>query len=399
MKERKPGFATLAVHGKAGHGRAEAPVHVDPLSTPIFQSSTFAFESAEQGAAIFAGEQEGYYYTRLGNPTQTVLEKQMALLEGGEAAVATASGMAATVSLVVSLVKSGEKIVASDTLYGGTHQLFRNTFERLKIEVAEVDGTDPDNIGRAIDSRTRLVFIETPANPTLKLIDIAGVAAISRKHGVVLAVDNTFSTPYYQNPIQLGADYVIHSATKYIGGHGDTVAGIVVGPAQSIKQMKKEFVRDLGGCISPFNAWLLLRGLKTLHVRMDRHSENALAVASFLSSHPKVARVWFPWLESHPQYQLARRQMRGPGGMIAFEVKGGREAGRKLMNSVQVCVLAVSLGDVATLIQHPASMTHRGYSKDELQEAGITEGLIRLSVGLEDSNDLIEDLDQAMRNM
>jgi len=399
MKERKRGFGTLAVHGKEGHSKAEKQVHVDPLSTPIFQSSTFAFESAEQGAAIFAGQEEGYYYTRLGNPTQTVLEKQMALLEGGEAAVATASGMAATVSLAVSLVRSGEKIVASDTLYGGTHQLFRNTFERLNLQVVEVDASIPENIDRAIDEKTRLIFIETPANPTLKLIDIAAVASIAKRHEIALAVDNTFSTPYYQNPIQLGADFVIHSATKYIGGHGDTVAGIVVGPAQKIKQMKKEFVRDLGGCISPFNAWLLLRGLKTLHIRMERHSENALAIAEFLSSHPKVERVWFPWLRSHPQYELAKRQMRGPGGMIAFEVKGGREAGRKLMNSVEVCVLAVSLGDVATLIQHPASMTHTGYSKQELEEVGITEGLIRLSVGLEDAEDLIYDLDQAMEHI
>jgi methionine-gamma-lyase len=323
----------------------------------------------------------------------------MALLEGGEAAVATASGMAATVSLAVSLVRSGEKIVASDTLYGGTHQLFRNTFERLNLQVVEVDASIPENIDRAIDEKTRLIFIETPANPTLKLIDIAAVASIAKRHEIALAVDNTFSTPYYQNPIQLGADFVIHSATKYIGGHGDTVAGIVVGPAQKIKQMKKEFVRDLGGCISPFNAWLLLRGLKTLHIRMERHSENALAIAEFLSSHPKVERVWFPWLRSHPQYELAKRQMRGPGGMIAFEVKGGREAGRRLMNSVEVCVLAVSLGDVATLIQHPASMTHTGYSKQELEEVGITEGLIRLSVGLEDAEDLIYDLDQAMEHI
>ena len=396
MKEKKRGFGTLTVHGTDGHKKVEKQAYIDPLSTPIFQSSTFAFESAEQGAAIFAGEQEGYYYTRLGNPTQTVLEKTMALLEGGEAAIATASGMAATVSLAVGLVKSGEKIVASDTLYGGTHQLFRNTFERLNLEVVEVEASDPENIERAIDGRTKLVFIETPANPTLKLVDIAAVASITKKRGVALAVDNTFSTPYYQNPIMLGADYVIHSATKYIGGHGDTVAGIIVGPAAKIKQIKKEFVRDLGGCISPFNAWLLLRGLKTLHIRMEKHSENALAVAQYLSGHPKVEKVWFPWLSSHPQHELAKRQMRGPGGMIAFEVKGGREAGRKLMNGVQVCILAVSLGDVATLIQHPASMTHTGYSKEELLEAGITEGLIRLSVGLEDAQDLIWDLDQAM---
>ncbi|KPJ60375.1 MAG: methionine gamma-lyase [Latescibacteria bacterium DG_63] len=397
MKERTLGFATTAIHGKRRLDKHEEDTPVRALSTPIFQSSTFAFESAEQGAALFAGEVEGYYYTRLGNPTHTVLENEIALLEGGEAAVATASGMAATVTLVVSLTKSGEKIVASDTLYGGTHQLFKGTFPRLNIEVEDVDASKPENVEKAIDERTRLVFVETPANPTLKLIDIAAVSSICKKRGVVLAVDNTFSTPYYQNPIALGADYVVHSATKYIGGHGDTVAGLVVGPADKIKEMKKVHLRDLGGCISPFNAWLLLRGLKTLAVRMDKHSENAMEIAQFLSSHPKVERVWFPWLRTHPQYELARRQMRGPGGMIAFELKGGKEAGRTLMNSVKVCVLAISLGDVDTLIQHPATMTHSGYSSEELKEAGITEGLVRLSVGLEDVDDLIWDLRQAMK--
>ncbi|UCF78374.1 MAG: aminotransferase class I/II-fold pyridoxal phosphate-dependent enzyme [Candidatus Eiseniibacteriota bacterium] len=399
MKERKLGFATIAVHGKKRLDKHETQIPIRALSTPIFQSSTFAFESAEQGAAIFAGEQEGYYYTRLGNPTQTALENEMAFLEGGEAGLATASGMAATATLIISLARSGEKVVASDTLYGGTHQLFVNTFPRLNIEVQEVDASDPQNIERAIDERTRLVFIETPANPTLKLVDIEAVASITRKQGVALVVDNTFCTPYYQNPLELGADYSLHSATKYIGGHGDTVAGIIVGPADGIKQLKKEFLRDLGGVISPFNAWLLLRGLKTLPVRMEKHSENAMEIAQFLSFHPKVSRVWFPWLRTHPQYELAKRQMRGPGGMIAFELKGGREAGRKLMNSVEVCVLAVSLGDVDTLIQHPATMTHCGYTPEELEEVGITEGLVRLSVGLEDVDDLIYDLRQAMKRI
>jgi methionine-gamma-lyase len=397
MKDKKLGFATIAIHGKKRLDKHEADAPVHALSTPIFQSSTFAFESAEQGAAIFSGEEEGYYYTRLGNPTHAALEKEMAFLEGGEAAVAAASGMAATASLVISLTRSGEKVVASDTLYGGTHQLFTCTLPRLNIEVEEVDASDPEDVEKAINERTRLVFVETPANPTLKLIDIRAMASICKKHGIALAVDNTFSTPYYQNPILLGADYVVHSATKYIGGHGDTVAGILVGPADQIKEMKKVHLRDLGGCISPFNAWLLLRGLKTLAVRMDKHSENATEVAKFLSFHPKVERVWFPWLRTHPQYDLAKKQMRGPGGMIAFELKGGREAGRTLMNNVKVCVLAVSLGDVDTLIQHPATMTHSGYTAEELKEAGITEGLVRLSVGLEDVDDIIWDLRQAMR--
>ncbi|MFH0777309.1 MAG: aminotransferase class I/II-fold pyridoxal phosphate-dependent enzyme [Candidatus Eisenbacteria bacterium] len=396
MKERKLGFATIAIHGRKRIDKHEAETPIRAVSTPIFQSSTFAFESAEQGAAIFAGEQEGYFYTRMGNPTQTALEREMAFLEGGDAALAMASGMAATTTLVLSFVRTGEKVVASDTLYGGTHQLFTKTLPRVGIEVVEVDASDSANVEAALDERTRLIFVETPANPTLKLVDIAAVSEIAKRHGILFAVDNTFCTPYYQNPIQLGADFVIHSATKYIGGHGDTVAGVIVGPGDKIKEMKKEFLRDLGGVISPFNAWLLLRGLKTLPVRMEKHSENATEIAQFLSFHPKVRRVWFPWLRTHPQYELARKQMRGPSGMIAFELKGGREAGRTLMNGVELCVLAVSLGDVDTLIQHPATMTHSSYTAEELEEVGITEGLVRLSVGLEDVEDIIYDLRRAM---
>jgi len=396
MKKRRLGFSTIAVHGKdtASRHKPEDPARAH--ATPIYQTSTFVFDSAEHGAAIFAGKQEGYSYTRFGNPTQAVLEREMAYLEGGEAAVAYASGMAATAALVLGTVRSGEKLVASDTLYGGTHGLFQRTLPRMGIEVVEVDASDPRNIDRAVDKKTRLIFIETPANPTLKLIDIARTAAVARKRGVALAVDNTFCTPYYQNPIALGADFSMHSATKYIGGHGDTVAGIVVGTADKIKIMKKESLSDMGAAISPFNAWLLLRGLKTLSVRMEKHSANAIEVAEFLSKHPKVERVWFPWLPSHPQHALAKRQMRGPGGMLAFELKGGREAGAKLMNAVELCVLAVSLGDVCTLIQHPASMTHASYTGEALRRSGITEGLVRLSVGLEDVEDLIYDLKQAL---
>ena len=396
MKKRKLGFSTISIHGKDTPSRHRPEDPARAHATPIYQTSTFVFDSAEHGAAIFAGKQEGYSYTRFGNPTQTVLEQEMAYLERGEAAVAFASGMAATTTLIVNLVKTGEKVIASDTLYGGTHVLFKRTLPRMGIEVVEVDASDPRNTEKAIDKKTKLLFIETPANPTLKLIDIARTAAIAKKHRVSLVVDNTFCTPYYQNPIALGADFALHSATKYIGGHGDTVAGIVVGPKDKMKLMKKESLSDMGGVISPFNAWLLLRGLKTLSVRMKKHSENAIEIARFLSKHPKIERVWFPWLRSHPQFALAKRQMRGPGGMLAFELKGGREAGRKLMNSVELCVLAVSLGDVCTLIQHPATMTHSSYTREGLVQAGISEGLVRLSVGLEDVGDLIYDLKQAM---
>jgi len=391
---RKASFATICVHGSGG---------VDPqtgaISFPIYQSSTFAFKSAQEGADIFAGRKEGYFYTRLGNPTSAALEREMAFLEGGEAALATSSGMAAIVTVIFTAMRSGENIVAHNTLYGGTHNLFRELLPNLKIEVREVDATDPENIERAMDKKTRLVYIETPANPTLQIIDIAASAEIAHRRGALLVVDNTFATPYYQRPIKFGADIVVHSATKYIGGHGDTVAGVIVGPKEFIKRAKTQVLRDTGAVISPFNAWLLLRGLKTLPVRMERHSENAMRIAQFLSFHPKVSRVWYPGLRIHPQHELARRQMDGFGGMVTFELKGGRKAGETLMNSVKLITLAVSLGDVDTLIEHPATMTHSSYSKEELEKMGITEGMVRLSVGIEGVDDLIADLSQALKKV
>ncbi len=397
MKEselRKMSFATLCVHGSGG-----ADPHTGALNTPIYQSSTFAFKSAKDGAQVFAGEKEGYIYTRLGNPTVAAFEREMAFLEGGEAALATASGMAATATVVFTLMRSGESIVASDTLYGGTHELFHHTLPKVDIEVRDVDATDPAKIEEAIDDTTRIIFVETPSNPTLKIVDIAAAAKIAHKHGVQLVVDNTFATSYYQRPLEFGADIVVHSATKYIGGHGDTIGGVIIGPKEFIQKARMETVRDLGGCISPFNAWLLLRGLKTLPVRMERHSFNAMRIAQYLSFHPKVAKVNYPGLRIHPQHELAARQMTGFGGMISFELKGGRRAGEILMNSVKLMTLAVSLGDVDTLIEHPASMTHSGYSKEELEKVGITEGLVRLSVGIEDVNDLINDLSQALKKV
>lgn len=387
----RPSFATLCVHGSGG---------VDPqtgaVSTPIYQSSTFAFRTAEEGAAIFAGQREGYFYTRLGNPTQAAFEREMAFLESGEAALATSSGMAATSIAVLGLVQSGDNLLASRTLYGGTHKLFCTLLPRFGVEVRYVDAADPARVRAAADGRTRLLFIETPANPTLQILDLRTCSAAARALGIPLLVDNTFATPYYQRPLELGADVVIHSATKYIGGHGDTVAGVLVGRADFIRTARFELLRDLGGVISPFNAWLLLRGLKTLPVRMDRHSSNALEIAQFLNFHPKVARVWYPGLRTHPQHEIALRQMRGFGGMVAFELKGGRSAGVTLLNSVKLLTLAVSLGDCDTLIEHPASMTHSTYSPEQMAEVGITEGLVRLSVGIEGVDDLIADLDQAL---
>jgi methionine-gamma-lyase len=393
------GFATLCIHGKKHLDKHEGGEPIRSVSTPIFQSSTFAFRNAEQGAAIFAGEDPGYVYTRLGNPTQTALETEMAYLEQGEAALALASGMAAATTAVLTCCKVGEHIVAGDTLYGGTHQLFTQTLPRMGIEVTEVDARDPHNVAEAITDATRLVYLETPANPTLVLSDIAAVVEIAHGRKIPVLVDNTFCTPYLQNPLDLGADVVLHSATKYIGGHGDTVAGILVGKQDWILEARMETLRDVGGCISPFNAWLLLRGLKTLPVRMDRHCENAMEVAQFLSYHPRVREVIYPGLKTHPQHELARRQQRGFGGMISFLVEGGREAGRVVMDSVELCTLAVSLGDVDTLIEHPATMTHSTYSEAELRKVGIDPAMIRLSVGLENVDDIIRDLRTALARL
>ena len=390
----KAKFATLCVHGSGGVDQ-----QTGALSVPIYQSSTFAFKSAKQGAALFAGEEDGYVYTRLGNPTQAALEREMAFLEGGEAALCFASGMSAIAGVILLLCRNGDNLVSSDTVYGGTHNLYKETLPLWDIQVREVNATKLENIEKAIDDRTKLIFIETPANPTLSIIDIAGCAGIAKKNNIPLVVDNTFATPYLQRPFELGADIIIHSATKYIGGHGDTIAGIVVGKKELIDNLRAQILRDLGGVISPLNAWLLLRGLKTLPVRMDRHCTNALEVAKYLSMHPKINWVRYPGLSTHPQHELAKKQMKNFGGMITFEVKGGRKAGEKLMNSVGLITLAVSLGDCDSLIEHPASMTHSTYSAEELEETGITEGLIRLSVGLEECSDLITDLKLALKKI
>ncbi len=387
-------FATLAVHGSEGND----PV-TGAISTPIYQSSTFAFKNSQHGADLFAGKEKGYIYSRILNPTQVALEREMAFLEEGEEAIAFASGMAAICTMIFTLCRSGDNFVSSRTIYGGTHAFYLKILPRVNIVAKEVEGTDLNQIEEAIDDKTRFIFIETPANPTVEIIDIRGCAEIARRHGIKLVVDNTFATPYYQKPIQMGTDIVIHSATKYIGGHGDTVAGIAIGPKEIMQEMRKGVLQDMGGIISPFNAWLLLRGLKTLAVRMDRCTESAMRLAQYLSFHPKVSRVWYPGLRIHPQHELAKSQMSKFGGMIAFEVKGGFEEGKKLMDSVKLCTLAVSLGDCDTLIVHPASTTHSAYSPEDLKKTGITPNLIRLSVGIEDVHDIMEDLEQALKQM
>ncbi|CEQ28043.1 methionine gamma-lyase [Paraclostridium sordellii] len=391
LKNKK--FATRAIHG--GH-------HKDPVSgaltTPIFQTSTFVFDSAEQGGRRFALQEGGYIYTRLGNPTNTQLEEKVALLEGAEACMSTASGIGAISSALWTALKAGDHVVASKTLYGCTFALLNHGLTRYGVEVTFVDATNLDEIKAAMKENTRVVYLETPANPDLKLIDIESVSKIAHeKKDCIVMVDNTFCTPYIQRPLEWGTDVVVHSATKYLNGHGDVIAGFVVGKKEFIDQVRLFGVKDMTGAVlSPFDAYLILRGMKTLQIRMDKHSKNALEVAKFLEGHKNVIKVNYPGLESFPQRELAKKQMDLPGGMIAFEVKGGLAAGKKLLNSLELCTLAVSLGDCETLIQHPASMTHSPYTAEERAEAGISDGLIRISVGLEDPKDIIDDLKQGL---
>lgn len=389
---KNKGFNTKAVHG--GVIRNE----FGSLGVPIYQTSTFIFENAEQGGKRFALEEEGYIYSRLGNPTTATLERKLALLEGAEAAVATSSGMGAITSAIWPFLKEGDHIIAGQTLYGCTYAYLSHGISKFGVEVDFVDMSDPENVRKAMKENTRLVYLETPVNPTMLLSDIEAISKIAHENeNTMVVVDNTFATPYIQRPLSLGADIVVHSATKYLNGHGDIIAGIVAGSAELMAQVRLVGLKDMTGSVmSPNDAFLLMRGMKTLGVRMDRHVDNAMKVAEFLENHPKVEIVHYPGLKSFPQYELAQKQMAKPGGMLSFEVAGGVEAGRKIMNSVELCSLAVSLGDTETLIEHPASMTHSTYSEEELAEAGIPQGLVRLSIGLEDVEDIIEDLRQAL---
>ncbi len=385
---------TNIVHGGV-HPDEKTGAHVPP----IYMTSTFVFKDVDQGARLFKGEEEGYIYTRLGNPTINLLAQKMALLESAEAGLVFASGMAAVFSAVLTICKNGEHILCDKVIYGGTYALFQNVLPRIGITTTFVDTTDERQIESAIKQNTKLIVVESPANPTLKINDIAKIAEIAHKHKISLCVDNTFATPYLQRPIEFGADIVLHSATKYLGGHGDLIGGIVVGKKDLITVMGDEIAKDVGGCISPVNAWLILRGLKTLAVRMERHCENAMEIARFLKSHPKVEKVYYPGLEDHPGHNIAKKQMRAFGGMLGFDLKGGKEAGKILMNSIKLCTLAVSLGDTDTLIEHPASMTHSTYTEEELIKAGINPGFVRMSVGIENVDDLIADLEQALKKI
>ncbi|MTI65194.1 MAG: methionine gamma-lyase [Firmicutes bacterium] len=366
---------------------------------PIYQTSTFVFDDVNQGAKRFAGEEEGYIYTRLGNPTITDFEKKIALLENGEDAVAFASGMAAVSAAIFAFIKKGDHIVAQNSLYGCTHAFLSEMVTKFGIDVDFVDAKDISNIENAVKENTKIIYIESPSNPAMALTDIKRAAKIAKENDSRLIVDNTFMTPYWQRPLELGADLVLHSATKYIGGHGDVIAGILVGNKEDMSLIRETTQKDIGGILSPFDSWLLLRGLKTLGIRMEKHESNAKKLAEFLEKHPKVDKVYYPGLKSHPQYELAKKQAEGFGAMIAFEVKGGIDAGKTVMNNVKLIKLAVSLGTVDSLIQHPASMTHSPVDREDRLKGGITDGLIRFSVGIEEPEDIINDLDNALNKI
>ncbi|GIU82638.1 MAG: aminotransferase class I/II-fold pyridoxal phosphate-dependent enzyme [Acidobacteria bacterium] len=380
---------------KAVRAGEELEKNYGAVSVPIYKSAIFAFTSADEAAAVHSHLKDGYFYGRLGNPTQDALEKAIAELEDAEDAFAFASGMGAIATTVLSLVKSGDHIVAPNSMYSTTTLLFKELAEKFKVEATFIDASKPENYEEAIRENTKIFWIETPSNPLLKITDLSKVAEIASRNDIITIADNTFATPFNQRPLNFGIDLVIHSATKYLGGHSDLTAGLVAGRKPLIDRMRFHGIKLYGASIAPDVAWLTLRGIKTLALRVERQNCNAFTIAKRLSEHPKVKAVYYPGLPSHPQHELARKQMTGFGGMVSFDV-GSIEAGKRLVDSVKLCILATSLGGVETVIQHSASMTHASLSQEERMKAGITDGLVRLSVGIEDVEDLIEDLEQAL---
>lgn len=389
MKSKK-GFSSTSVHGVSERDKLGSVV------TPIYQTSTFFFKSAEDGAKCFSGESDGFIYTRLGNPTIDEFEATIAALEHGFNGIATSSGMAAVNTVYLTFLGQGDHVLCHNALYGPSRGILETAYPKFGVGSTFVDTTELKNVEEAIRPNTRLIFLETPANPTIGICDIEAISRLAHQRGINVCVDNTFCSPYLQNPLDLGADIVLHSLTKFINGHADIVGGIVVPKSEEDYEKLNYTMTNFGFNMDPHQAFLARRGLKTLGIRIDRAQENAMKVAEYLESHPKVAWVKYPGLKTHPQYELAGKQMRGPGAMISFGLKGGYEAGRKLMNNVKFCVLAVSLGGIETLIQHPASMTHSKLSDEAKQKGGITRELVRLSIGIEEAEDIIADLEQAM---
>lgn len=386
------GFKTKAIHG----GQTEPnPFH--SLNPPICQTSTFTFDSLDHAEEVMSFRSSDYVYTRGNNPTLRLLENRVAELEGGAGAVAFSSGMGAISTVLMSLLKPGDRVIAHKTLYGSAFSFITEMLVKYGITFELIDLTCAENLEKEMDSKTKVVYFETPSNPDLSMIDIKKVSNIAHAKGAQVVVDNTFASPYFQRPLEHGADIVVHSATKYLCGHGDVVAGIAVARSEEyIPQLKFGYMCEFGNVMSPFNAWLILRGLKTMGIRMREHERNAKSVVKFLLEHPKIGEVKYPGLESHPGHEIAKKQMDGFGGMVTFEVKGGLDAAKKFVDSLKLFQLAVSLGDCESLVELPAVLTHRGYPKEKLAEFGLTESMVRISVGLEDIEDIVKDLGQAL---
>jgi methionine-gamma-lyase len=390
MKNDATGFNSLLVHGTG---------QKDPLGsvvTPIYQTSTFSFHDAEHGAACFAGESDGFIYTRIGNPTIRDLEQTIALLEHGFDGIGCSSGMGAVSTVYMGMLGAGKHILSHNAVYGPARGIIEGLFRKFGVESTYVDTTDLDQVKAGIRPNTALIYLETPANPTIGISDIPAICELAHAHNIPVCVDNTFCSPYLQNPLDMGADIVLHSLTKFLNGHADIVGGIIVTKTEADYKKLRPVMVTMGCNMDPHQAFLTRRGLKTLAIRIDRAQESAMKVAEYLESHPKIDWVVYPGLKSHPQFELAKRMMRGPGAMMSFGLKGGLDAGKQLMNNVKLCVLAVSLGGIETLIQHPASMTHSKLSDDAKKEGGITNDLVRLSIGIEEVEDIISDLDQAL---
>ena len=393
MNLEESGFSTKLIHA------GEIEDQFGSATVPIYQTSTFRFKSAQDGADCFSGASDGYIYTRIANPTIRALEQNIAALENGFGGIATSSGMAAIASIYMALLNAGDHIISTDAVYGPARGVLEQDFSRFHVEASFVNTADIEEVKKAIRPNSKVLYVETPANPTMEITDLGACAKIAKDHGLILVVDNTFCTPYLQKPLDLGADVVLHSVTKFINGHADIVGGIIVTKEAVLYKKIRHCMVYMGCNMDPHQAYLVLRGVKTLSVRIDRNQENAIKVADFLEKHPKVSWIKYPGLASHPQYELAKQQMTGPGSMISFGLKGGLEAGKKLMDNVHLAVLAVSLGGVETLIQHPASMTHAGVSKENKENAGITDDLVRFSVGIENAEDIINDLRNALEKV
>lgn len=394
MKNNKSyGLDTLAVH--AGDFKDA----FGSVVTPIYQTSTFEFKDADHGARLFAGEEDGFIYTRIGNPTIRSLEEKLATLEGGRFGLAFSSGMGAVSTLFAAFLGQGDHVVSTAAVYGPSRGILETYFKKFGVASSFVNTADEREVEKAIQPNTKLVYLETPTNPTIELTDIEAVSSIAHEYGIPVVVDNTFSSPVLQRPLELGADIVLHSLTKFINGHADVVGGALIWNKKDFTPLLRKTMAYFGPNMDPHQAYLVYRGAKTLSLRVLKAQENAITIAKYLENHPKIEWVKYPGLKSHPQYDLAKKQMKGPGSMMSFGVKGGLEAGKKLMNSVQLAKLAVSLGGVETLIQHPASMTHAGMSPEARKQAGITDELVRFSVGIEDVDDLITDLSQALEKI